>query len=839
MERKRQKADPIVINVNDTGPQSVSALKEHIAALERELEDLKESEKALKEGQEYFQDIFETVKEGLALTTLRGKVLAVNRNLEQIVGVPGKFLLGRNIMRIASDMLSGENLKFVLPLLKDLLYGKEIKPFQLFFNDRILEISASINRNTKRLTGTIRDITQNRKTEEALTKSELRLRRAELASKSGNWELHLDNKIMIGSEGALKLYGLDEPLIDYSIAKEIPLPEYREKMDIALKQLIEDNKPYDIEFRIINASTREIIDIHSICDYDRKNRVLFGSIQDITERKKAEEEIRKKNLSLALLLEIAKNILETLDRKKILKAIVESSIRLIGMDTAAIYSIKGDDLFLEATTPALPDDFPDEFRKARIENHPHILKVVQTKAHCILYNAKEASLTPEERVIVDQRGLGSILYIPLVTNKNTVGVLILGSVGRVLEFEEHQIDLCKTLSSLVSLSLENSDLFESLTIAKNKAEESDRLKTAFLHNISHEIRTPLNAIIGFSGFLDQPDLKPDERKEYIDIIFQSNNQLLSIINDILNISQIEANLVIVRESAANLNNILKNLHRQFLDDERRAGIEFRLNISLSGSDNIILTDESKLIQVLSNLLSNAFKFTHKGFVELGFARDGEYAEFYVQDTGIGIPESEHRKIFERFYQVDKTVSRLYSGTGLGLSISDAYVRLLGGEFSVASSPDEGSRFSFRIPWRRPVSETSALIQSTPVISTGSTIKTILIAEDEESNFALVYAMLKPHGYKMMRAKNGVAAVDICRSNPEIDLILMDIKMPLMDGFDATREILKFRPHLPIIAQTAYAHPSDRAKAIETGCAEYLAKPFDRKQLLEVVRKYLE
>jgi PAS domain S-box-containing protein len=831
------KKDTNSIDIVDS--DAVLILRKQISDLELQLKNLIQVEQDLRESQENFQDIFETAKEGIAYTTLRGKLLAINGNLEKILGLQSNNLIGRNILRISSDLLSSENVKTVLPVLSNLLRGKEVEPFQVEYKDKILEITASINHSTKRITGTVRDITESKRIGEALLKSEARLRRAELASKSGNWEFHLDTGKILGSEGAMKLYGMEYPVVDYSIVKGVPLPEYRSMMDTAIKELIENGKPYNIEFKISNSLTGEIRDIHSICEYDSKGRVLFGSIQDITDRKKAEEEIRNKNRSLALLLEIAMNILETVDRKKNFKAIAESSIKLIGMDTAAIYSIKGSDLYLEATTPPLPDEFPDEFRKAGIENHPHIKQVVITKSHCILENAKEAEVTPEEKIIIDQRGLNSILYIPLLTNKNVVGVLILGSIGRVHEFEGHEIDLSKTLSTLVSLSLENSGLFESLTIEKDKAEESDRLKTAFLHNISHEIRTPLNAIIGFSGFLDQPDITSEERREYIDIIFQSNNQLLSIINDILNISQIDANQVIIRESVTDLNHILRNLHRQFREDARRAGIEFRLNISLSGDNNKILTDESKLIQILSNIVNNAIKFTHEGFVELGIARIEDYAEFYVEDTGIGIPITEHKRIFDRFYQVDKSITRIYSGTGLGLSISDGYVKLLGGEISVTSSPGKGSKFSFRIPWKKPDSEVKTLLKPAVDKITLNSGKTILVAEDEESNFALVTALLKPHGYNLIRAKNGQFAIDMCKTNPEIALILMDIKMPVVDGFEATREILKFRPLLPIIAQTAYAHPSDRMRALETGCTDYLPKPFDKKQLLAVIGKYLK
>ncbi len=206
-------------------------LKKEIYSLRKQLEELKQVEEDLRESRENFLDIFETVKEGIAYTTLRGKVLAVNSRLEQMLGIEAGKLVGRNILRLSSSLLGKQDIDTVLPVLSDLLHGRDISPFQINFNNRFLEIEANINRSTKRITGTIRDITDNRRTQEALRKSEERLKRAELASRSGNWELHLGSGLIIGSEGAMKLYGVDTPAMDYNLAKAIPLPEYREMMD--------------------------------------------------------------------------------------------------------------------------------------------------------------------------------------------------------------------------------------------------------------------------------------------------------------------------------------------------------------------------------------------------------------------------------------------------------------------------------------------------------------------------------------------------------------------------------------------------------------------------------
>lgn len=236
-----------------------------------------------------------------------------------------------------------------------------------------------------------------------------------------------------------------------------------------------------------------------------------------------------------------------------------------------------------------------------------------------------------------------------------------------------------------------------LIAAKEKAEESDRLKTAFLHNVSHEIRTPMNAIIGFSALLGEPDITQEERRQYIDIIFQSGGQLLSIINDIVDIANIESGQVKINPTRINLNAALKSLDEQFSYQEKEGILSINLLPDLPDEEAVIVTDSTKLIQILSNLISNSIKFTSKGRIDFGYVRNGNFFEFFVRDTGIGIPPEHHDKIFDRFYQVDKASSVKSSGTGLGLSICKAYVELLGGTIWLKSEPGKGTEFRFSIP----------------------------------------------------------------------------------------------------------------------------------------------
>jgi PAS domain S-box-containing protein len=380
---------------------------------------------------------------------------------------------------------------------------------------------------------------------------------------------------------------------------------------------------------------------------------------------------------------------------------------------------------------------------------------------------------------------------------------------------------------------------EQLIIAKEKAEESDHLKTAFLHNISHEIRTPMNAIVGFSGFLNDPDLSFEKRKQFIEIIVQSSNQLLNIITDIINIATIEAGQEQVLEKEININSTLKLLYDQFLVKAEKQNISLSYKTDLLDNEAIILTDETKLIEILTNLLGNALKFTRKGFINFGNTVKNKELEFYVEDSGIGIPTEMHEEIFKRFRQVEISANREFGGSGLGLSITKAYVELLGGKIWLTSEPDKGSIFYFTLPYKKLILNNITEKQPAKSLTIEfEKFKTLLIAEDEDSNFMLLKELLSDNNLKIIRAENGIEAVDLCKSNPQIDLVLMDIKMPKMDGYEATKQIKEFRPNLPIMAQTAYYTDIDKNKAFASGCVDFISKPIQKEILLSKINEQL-
>lgn len=371
--------------------------------------------------------------------------------------------------------------------------------------------------------------------------------------------------------------------------------------------------------------------------------------------------------------------------------------------------------------------------------------------------------------------------------------------------------------------------------AKEKAEESDRLKTAFLNNMSHEIRTPLNGIVGFTDFMTLPDISQEERMYYSRIIHQNCNQLTSIIDDIIKISTIEAGQEVIREKKININETLNHLYAQFNIRIDSPDVIFNYKTSLEDEKAEILTDATKVIQVLSNLISNAIKFTSKGSIEFGYDLIENKLQFYVRDSGIGIESKYHDLIFERFRQVKTHSGKVYGGNGLGLAISKAYVELLGGKIWLTSILGIGTTFYFTLPYT-PVKKDYTLKSSTKPIRLDKST-TILIVEDEFSNYVLIEKILERIAVKSIHCMNGINAIEEVRENPDIKLVLMDMKMPEMDGFEATQQIKAIRKDLPIIAQTAYTLDSDINKAINTGCSEVLVKPYKSNDLLEIILKY--
>ena len=377
-----------------------------------------------------------------------------------------------------------------------------------------------------------------------------------------------------------------------------------------------------------------------------------------------------------------------------------------------------------------------------------------------------------------------------------------------------------------------------LKAAKEKAEESDRLKSSFLANMSHEIRTPMNGILGFSTFLADPLLATDVREAYVKIINTSCEQLLHIVNDIIDISKIEAGQIDLTESMFDLNDLFREVFLFYSPVARENGVELIIS-PLTGrlSDNQrIISDRTKLRQILDNLFSNAVKFTHSGKIYLRCEVKGGILQFEVEDTGIGIKPELQNAVFERFWQVEKTYTKKYGGTGLGLSITRAYVERMGGSISVKSELGKGSTFTFTVQYKNSLKGQTEVVE--PQIKERAVTKnlTILIVEDEEINWLYLNEILKSRA-RTLHALNAKMAIEYIKKYPEIDLVLMDIKLPDINGLELTGIIKAINSKVKVIAQTAYALAGDREKAIDAGCSGYITKPIKRQELLNLISLY--
>ena len=377
--------------------------------------------------------------------------------------------------------------------------------------------------------------------------------------------------------------------------------------------------------------------------------------------------------------------------------------------------------------------------------------------------------------------------------------------------------------------------------AKIKAEESDRRKSSFLANLSHEIRTPMNAINGFTELILNTKISESEKLEYLSVIEKSGKNLVGIIDDLIEMSKIESNQLSPNLTVINLDSMVTELYETVKVTIQNKDVEFKLEKSKIPAKFNIVTDDIKLKQVIINLLTNAIKFTEKGLVTFGFEIDeaNEMINFTVKDTGLGISEDNHKDIFDRFKRVDSDISIKVGGLGLGLAITKAYIDLLGGTISLESKVGEGSTFYFSIPLKYSKIDhiTVKPINNFETVKTSE--ETILIAEDDNINFLLFQKMMQHKNYKIIRAINGQQAVDVCLSDPNIELVLMDIKMPIMNGFEALEQIRPMRPNLPIIAQTAYSSSDDKIKIEEAGFNGYITKPLNRDNLFELINKYLD
>lgn len=676
-------------------------------------------------------------------------------------------------------------------------FNKEYKIINAYTNEDswvhgLGEVIYNEKNEPLQLIGTIQDVTDQKNAEGKLRESEEKYRGLVEGSPDGI-VLYSDDKIVFINDEGLRIMGaknrselIGKPILQYvhPESKNSIIQRMKEVISNELASASVEEKFVDIEGNPIDVEIKAIPTI-----YEHKVAVQV-IVHDITERKRTQEKIRQLS-----------------------QAVEQSPVSIV------ITNTKGE---IEYANPKFTETTGYSLNEV-IGQNPRFLKSGQT--------------TPEEYKELWQTIAAGKEWHGEFENKKKNGELYWesASISPIVNAQgqsTHYIAIKEDITHRKNIDLE-------LIKAKNKAEESDRLKLAFLANMSHEIRTPMNGILGFTELLKEPKLTGEEQQEYIKIIEKSGKRMLNIINDIISISKVESGQIEVSLKETNINEQIEYLNTFFKPETKQKGIKLIVTEKLSPKECVISTDKEKIYAVLTNLIKNAIKFTDSGSIKFGCERKGENVKFFVKDSGLGIPKSQQKIIFERFRQANETITRAHEGSGLGLAISKAYVEMLGGKIWVESKVGKGSTFYFTIPYKDGYETENEENIAHPEVTEENKIKDlkILIVEDDAISKLLITIAVKPYSKEILKVSTGIEAIEACRNNPDIDLVMMDINMPEMGGYEATKQIREFNKDLVIIAQTANGMQSDRDNAIAAGCTDYISKPVNITSLGQLIQKY--
>ncbi len=577
--------------------------------------------------------------------------------------------------------------------------------------------------------------------------------------------------------------------------------------------------------------------------YIEEQDIIVAVARDISERKLAEEELfRELHINQALASVSERLLRQDQTIKDVCDEILKIAQRVIKCEHGFVGELdeESGDMITHTLTNMMDNCNVEDktIRFSKIDGkYPGLWGEALNSRSNILTNFpfKHPNSTgiPEGHVNLD-----NFLAVPAIIEGEILGEIALANKKN--GFDDKDLDIVTQLAHLLSLAIAHKRNTLNLYNAKNKAEKADKLKSIFLANMSHEIRTPMNAIVGFSDLLTRPGMSEEKLKKYVGIIKRNSRSLLSLINDIIDISKIELEQINLEKIGFSLNTMMEDVYENFISYQQQYERNHIQLIYEKYSDNDIdlFSDLTRVKQVLTNLVGNALKFTEEGSVRFGYTIENNFIKFYVIDTGIGIEEDKLEVIFDRFRQADSSMTRKYGGTGLGLAISKALVELLGGKIWIQSKLKEGSEFYFTIPLVSPEEDVVEERYGDDIPDYDFLGKTLLIAEDVDTVFEFVQDLLIDYNVNIIRAKNGKEALEIVESGRHIDLILMDIQMPIMNGYQATEAIKKVRPDLKIIAQTAFAMLEEKNKCFEAGCDDYITKPIEINKLLTKVNNYL-
>nr|WP_319270752.1 PocR ligand-binding domain-containing protein [uncultured Draconibacterium sp.] len=842
-------------------------------------QELMELNDALRSSEERYRLILENSMDAILLATTDGRIISTNKaacdmfqqSEEELCKAGRKGLVVSDDTRLKTFIEERER------------NGKAKGELLLRRKDQTVfpvEISSSVFTDQKGNTRTsvfIRDITERKKSEEQARQKDIEFRKlsANVPDMLYQFTRRVDGSycVPIASEGISNIFGCspEEVVDNFEPIARVIYPEDAARVINDIEYSAEHLTYFSCEFRV-QIPGRNIQWIYSRSTPERLpdgSITWYGFNVDITKIKETEQELKsakeiaeqKELLIEKQYAELKKSELQLKlsEEEILLKNKISNSI-ILGYDDKFFNSIL--DIVLntlkckfgffgyiaerEGKTLVCPTMTYDIWDKCQMPN-----KTIEFPKEVwsgiwgeSLIKKKSIFRNENLKFPMGHVQLSNALAVPILFHEKLIGqIVVANKAGGFTENHKHLLDdICNYIAPLLRAKLSEEKYKAELVSAKEKAEEANKLKTEFLNNMSHEIRTPMNGIIGFSEMLDAPDLSEEKRKYYSKIVQNSSSQLLRIIDDILEISTLETRQEKINETTFSLNDFLMELFSIFSLRSKEKNIPLYLKKALHDNECEVSTDKSKLNKILSNLIENAIKFTHSGFIEFGYKIKGENLIFYVQDTGIGISSNNREIIFERFSQEDKEISRKHGGLGLGLSISKENAILLGGDITLESEKGKGSTFYVSIPFK-PTGINNNLHIDSADNGTDKQIKnyTILVAEDEEVNYLYVEALFERENgkkFNIIHAKNGKEAVDICLQGEKVDLVLMDIKMPVMSGYEATEKIKSKIPDLPVIAQTAYSTYSDKQLALDHGCDDFISKPLNKEKLFEMINKCL-
>jgi len=676
---------------------------------------------------------------------------------------------------------------------------------------------------------------QHKKAREALVQSEEKYRLLVENAPVGVSITNLDGKFQTANRAYCDITGYTEKELLNMTIMELSVEEFEKKTVKIIDKLIDGKiEKTRIEKRYMRKDGKIInVVIHETIkkDEEGKPEYLIVILQDITETKK-DERIRSVIYNIANATDKAQDLNEFIAKvKDELSKVIDTKNFFI-----AFYEKKTDTFSL----PFIEDE-KDKFTSFSA-GKTLIGFVIKTKKS--LFATKDIIKELERSGEIELVGSDSEIWlgIPLLINEEITGVLVVQSYEDKYAYKISDINMLEIVSHQISASIERKKAELDLKEALRKAKESDRLKSAFLATISHELRTPLNAILGFSEIINE-DMQKDEIVESVKMINKSGQLLSETIEDILEVTDIESGKSRVSKEELNVNSVLQDIYSEIesiQEKENKQHLEINYLPPAGGNKITFITNKSKFKKILILLMKNAIKFTHEGYVEYGFKPEKDEIVFYMKDTGIGISENVRDIVFEKFRQIDDTYTRKYGGVGLGLTLVKKLIELLDGRIWFDSEPGKGSVFYFSLPYGKPEKEL-AVEKKTGENKEKKLLsdKTILIVEDKNSNYLLLEKLLKLENANTIWARNGEESIEKFKENKNIDLILMDLKMPVMDGYEATRQIKQLSENLPIIALTAYTESESFEKAKSKGFDDYLEKPIKRAELFRRIGEFIK